>query len=450
MSYEISLSRKTDWANRSELIIRLRLGSIDQRAKSGLRVFTKHVREEKYISSKNRHARRLVIDIPRLRNQETRHTQEVKQQLKELIEYVDSKLYEKGPQNIPVGWLSQTVRSFWKKEKPVEEQFEKPVIDYYDKFLESKTVCKGTLRHYAVIFRILRRFEMFKQILDPDYQIRFSEIDVKFLQEMEYFIRNEEKLLKRCPLIIKAVPESRMPGQRGQNTINGYLKKLRSFILWAKREGLMSVNPFRGYKITSDVYGTPYYISLEERHQIERADLSSRPKLAVQRDIFVFHCCIGCRVGDLKRLTTANLINGEIHYIASKTKTGNPKTMKIPLNDTAMAIVKKYKDPNRKSLLPFISDQKYNDAIKEIFTLAGVTRNVVVLNSVTGESEIRPINEIASSHMARRTFVGNIFKKFKDQSLVSELSGHVPNSHEFARYREIDIELKREMVSVIE
>ena len=124
--------------------------------------------------------------------------------------------------------------------------------------------------------------------------------------------------------------------------------------------------------------------------------------------------------------------------------------MKIPLNDTAMAIVKKYASPARKSLLPFISDQKYNDAIKEIFILAGVTRNVVVRNSVTGESEIRPINEIASSHMARRTFVGNIFKKFKDQSLVSELSGHVPNSQEFARYREIDMELKREMVSVIE
>ena len=115
-----------------------------------------------------------------------------------------------------------------------------------------------------------------------------------------------------------------------------------------------------------------------------------------------------------------------------------------------MAIVEKYADPNRKSLLPFISDQKYNYAIKEIFTLAGVTRNVVVRNSLTGEEEIRPINEIASSHMARRTFVGNIFKKFKDQSLVSELSGHVPNSLEFARYREIDSELKREMVSVIE
>ena len=80
----------------------------------------------------------------------------------------------------------------------------------------------------------------------------------------------------------------------------------------------------------------------------------------------------------------------------------------------------------------------------------GIPRNVVIRNSVTGEAEVRPINEIASCHMACQTFVGNLFKKFKDQSLISELSGHVPNSREFARYREIDSELKREMVSVIE
>jgi len=169
----------------------------------------------------------------------------------------------------------------------------------------------------------------------------------------------------------------------------------------------------------------------------------------VQRDIFVFHCCVGCRVSDLRRLTKDNFINGEIHYIARKTQTGHPVTLKIPLNETALNIIERYADPNRKSLLPFISDQKYNEAIKEIFTIAGVTRNVVVRNSLTGEEEIRPINEVASSHMARRTFTGNIYSAFKDQALVSELTGHAPGSRAFARYREIDQKMKREMVDVI-
>ena len=52
--------------------------------------------------------------------------------------------------------------------------------------------------------------------------------------------------------------------------------------------------------------------------------------------------------------------------------------------------------------------------------------------------------------MARRTFIGNIYKKFKDQGLVSELSGHSPGSNAFARYREIDTDMKREMVDSID
>ena len=96
-----------------------------------------------------------------------------------------------------------------------------------------------------------------------------------------------------------------------------------------------------------------------------------------------------------------------------------------------------------------INDLRYSVS-KEVFTRAGVTRNVVVRNSLTGEQEIRPINEIASSHMARRTFTGIIYKLFKDQALVSELTGHAPGSRAFARYREIDQEMRREMVSALD
>jgi integrase len=63
---------------------------------------------------------------------------------------------------------------------------------------------------------------------------------------------------------------------------------------------------------------------------------------------------------------------------------------------------------------------------------------------------IRPINEVASSHLARRCFVGNMYKKAKDQNLVAELSGHKQNSKAFARYREIDEEMRQELVSMIE
>ena len=112
---------------------------------------------------------------------------------------------------------------------------------------------------------------------------------------------------------------------------------------------------------------------------------------------------------------------------------------RIPLHPKAIALIEKYKGVDEKGrLFPFISPQKYNDAIKSIFSLAGITRNVEVRNAKTGENEIRPINEIASSHLARRTFVGNAYFKVSDPNIICKMSGHTEGSRAFTRYRKIE------------
>lgn len=70
---------------------------------------------------------------------------------------------------------------------------------------------------------------------------------------------------------------------------------------------------------------------------------------------------------------------------------------------------------------------------QKFFTVYGVDRMVTVLNPTTGAEEKRPLNEIASSHLARRTFIGNLYKKVKDPNLVGSLSGHKKGSKAFAR-----------------
>jgi len=72
------------------------------------------------------------------------------------------------------------------------------------------------------------------------------------------------------------------------------------------------------------------------------------------------------------------------------------------------------------------------------------------INPITRDGEKRPINEIASSHMARRTFIGNLFKKVKNSNLVASLSAHVEGSKAFARYTDIDEEMKTELVKMLE
>lgn len=120
-----------------------------------------------------------------------------------------------------------------------------------------------------------------------------------------------------------------------------------------------------------------------------------------------------------------NVINDAIEYIPRKTKEGRPITVRVPLNVHAKAILDKYKDNGDERLFPFVSQQQYNEDIKDMLKIAGIDRLVTVLNPVTMEEEKRPIYEVASSHMARRTFVGNLYKQVKAPNLVGKLSGYV-------------------------
>ena len=171
---------------------------------------------------------------------------------------------------------------------------------------------------------------------------------------------------------------------------------------------------------------------------------------AFQNQTYFFQSLIGCRIGDYYRMTKQNLINGAIEYIPRKTKEGNPVTVRVPLNDKAKAILEKYKDYDGDSLLPFIYEQKYNESIKEAFKLVGIDRVVTILDPLTNEDVKKPLYEVVSSHMARRTFIGNIYKKVKDPNLVGALSGHKEGSKAFNRYQEIDEEMKKELVTLLD
>jgi len=148
-------------------------------------------------------------------------------------------------------------------------------------------------------------------------------------------------------------------------------------------------------------------------------------------------------------MTKSNLIGGALEYIPRKTKEGRPLTVRVPLNAMATEILARYEVYDGDKLLPFISEQKYNLAIKRIFKAAGLKRLVTVINPTTREEEKRVLYEIASSHLARRTFVGNLYRQVKDPNLVGALSGHKEGSKAFARYRTIDDEMKKELVNLL-
>lgn len=361
------------------------------------------------------------LSIPRKMTPETVALRERQQELDELTNYVlDAwwrEQYDAGD-----GWLQQTIdaaRGINAGRKPVRLRLYECVLAYPT----TKSLEPSTTAIYEVIARDIRRFEEKHGKLYTD---TFTADDAAAFAR---FLTNEK---------------GESGTIRGRNTIVTRMKKLRAACKEAVRQGEMPHDPFGlgGYKIPREVYGDPTYLTLEERNALYRLQILS-PNLAVQRDIFIFQCHVGCRVSDLVTLRVDNVTEDEfLQYIPRKTRKGRPTTVRVPLSDTALEIIARYKGQPDGRLLPFIDTQAYNRDIHKILKDAGMDRVIMVQDSKTLETKPMHLWEIASSHIARRTFMAHIFKETGSERITSSFTGHADGSRAFARYTDVDDEMK--------
>lgn len=401
---------------RSEVLVRF-YGSrtIDQRAKTGIFVPSKHWNKEQ---------QRLSIS-KRFVTRETIELQALQKDLDGLHAFILSRFME-DKVVIQDGWLADTIAEYFGRSTPVLTTASEAIAQY----LAENDLQPNTAKMYKVVAYMLDRYAR------AHVPIYMETATRETIDAFAAFIRYEER-------------KGRIV-ERAQNTINCRLKKLRAVFAWWCLLEDGRHNPFDRYKIEADVYGTPIWLTIEERNKVAAATMPSK-SLEVQRDIFVFHCLVGCRVGDLYTLTADNITDdGFLQYIQTKLRKKVPDTIRVPLSPSAMALVDKYQDESRRSLFPFIAVCKYNAAIKKILRAAAIDRVVLVLNKTTYENEPRPLWSVASTHLARKTFAANLYKQVKDERMVSALTGHSGRSSSFLRYVEIDDEMRREMVGKIE
>lgn len=442
------ISQKVNSVGESEILIRISAGRGAQfRVKTGL--FIKPARFKDG-----------VIIKPRANQKEAAELREFDAELTDLEFFLVELCATTPKDRLTKDYLNEQVdrRRFPEKYNDELEKSKNTFFDVFAHFLSVRNLSDWRIRQYHVLIRALRRFESYKRVTGyRDYRITLDGFSVEDVNDFERFLRSEHKLFEEYPDIFKAYPSDTRkvrkkpkPLPKGNNTIVCTFSRLRAFFNWCNEQELTENKPFAKYSgVKAEKYGVPYYITIDERNHIAEYDMSATPALAVQRDIFIFHCMIGCRVSDLLRLTKSNIIDGAVEYIASKTRQERPEVIRVPLHPIAAALVEKYASDSRSSLFPFIAPQRYNDAIKKIFTICGITRSVTVINPTTGQEEQRPLNEIASSHIARRTFVGNLYKRVKDPNLVGKLSGHKEGSKAFTRYRDIDEEMKKEVINLL-
>lgn len=395
------------------------------------------------------------------------------ERLSALMALVQTSFQSQDKYNVPNHWLKSLIHEFnfptTSKSDTPNPKHKKSFFDWFELFLTTKNYPHGSTKSFRVLERALGRYEGYKRHKNKNFTLDIDTMTKDTIEDFFKYFENEhllatkhkrlfERLLREYPSEITQKHKTGRISQRGSNHITNLQKKFKRFFLWLNKEGHTTNRPFDGFEIKGEKYGTPIILTLEERNKIADFDLSSKPHLERQRDVFIFQYLIGCRVGDLLKMTPYNVVDGQIEYIPRKTKDDKPVTVEVPLNARAVGILSKYRDTNLSShkskvndnpLLPFISSQKYNEAIKEIFRVCGINRMVVVIDPVTGEQLQKPLHEVASSHLARRTFIGLLYNQILDPNLISSMSGHVEGSREFARYRKIEREAKKKAVDLI-
>ena len=268
-------------------------------------------------------------------------------------------------------------------------QREESLLKLYEQHLEDTKKLVGlskadpTYRKYERMYRRVVEF-MKKKYNITDIPLR--EIKYQFIVDLEFFLRTEYGY--------------------SQNTTYKCMKFFKQVINKAIRAGLITVDPFNGYKISVQRVDRGFLSEDDLKKMMEKEFASKR--LEQVRDIFVFACFSGLAYIDLANLRVDNIqkmFDGRLWIVTHRQKTNTKVT--VPLLPPAIKILKKYEGKYLDGqLLPIINNQKLNCYLKEIADICGIEKNLTF-------------------HLARHTFATTMsLGKGVPIESVSKMLGH--------------------------
>lgn len=205
------------------------------------------------------------------------------------------------------------------------------------------------------------------------------------------------------------------------------VKLLKWFLKWAHRKKYLECNDFDLFSPKLKTVSDKEVVFLSWAELMKLYNMKFPPnKLYLERarDVFCFQCFTSLRYSDVDNLKKEDI--KENHFTIVAIKTGS--TLTIDLNDYSRSILDKYKesvfDNNR--ALPVISNQTYNDYLKELCFIAGINEPIKTAYYKGGKriEEIKPKYDLISSHTGRRTFICNALLMGILPITVMEWTGH--------------------------
>ncbi|MBQ5844896.1 MAG: site-specific integrase, partial [Alistipes sp.] len=148
-----------------------------------------------------------------------------------------------------------------------------------------------------------------------------------------------------------------------------YMRKLKTILIYAIREGYISTNPIT-FKFHKDkVEKEP--LTLEEVRRIRTVKLGSR-RIENIRDLFILQCYTGLAFRDMSCFSEKDIKidkDGKEWIVKERIKTGI--TALIPILPVVKEILIKYNYH-----LPTLTNQKYNSYLKEIQDICGIKKTL--------------------------------------------------------------------------
>lgn len=222
--------------------------------------------------------------------------------------------------------------------------------------LIGKDFSAGTAERYRTCKKHVAAFVKHKYKRND---IPVQEVDHKFITGLEYYL----KTTRKC----------------AHNSAIKYITNFKKIIRIAHANDWIDKDPFLHWKGKLKIVEREF-LTEEEIQRIIALEFRME-RLEQVRDIFIFCCFTGLAYADVKKLNRGDISTGNDGEEWIKTKRSKTDTRSnIPILPIAKTIIKKYEDnellKDKDLVLPVLSNQKMNAYIKEIATLAGISKNL--------------------------------------------------------------------------
>ncbi|RXP46876.1 integrase [Lutibacter sp. HS1-25] len=308
-----------------------------------------------------------------------------------------------NPDEVNKEWL-QTQIDYYYNPPQQTEALPKELINYIDYYSEVKKneVTESTIKKNNVNKQLLSRYE-----LHYKKNILITDINTKFKTNFENY----------C-----------LMNGYAPNTIARAIRFVKTICKHAKASGLETSNQLDNIKVKY-LKVDSIYLTFDELEKIENIKKSKLTEsLENAKDWLIISCYTGQRVSDFMRFKKDMIRIEDGKHLIEFTQKKTGKIMTVPLHPKVLDILNK-----RNGMFPYaISDQKYNDYIKDVCEIAKLNQ----LEKGSKLKETKPKSkiyrketgmykkfELVTSHIGRRSFATNFYGKIPTSYLIY-VTGH--------------------------